>query len=173
MSEVVDKAFPFESTTQERLTDGIQSLVPLYAAIATGGDEDAALKQLKAQLREHIVWERNTVWREMIGLERKGWGAGGGRRAGVDVPIVEGQNGTAKTELVTPVGRFFLPSWLSGSVIAGTFAVLLFLFILSGDWFDRAEEQNCLALLAFVTIFWALEVRSFSTTSAFFSLFEY
>lgn len=160
MSTVVDKTFPFESTTQERLTTAIQSLIPLYADIATQGDQDFALKQLKAHLREHVVWERNTVWREMIGLERKGWGGtGGGARSGIDVPIVQGQKGEAKLEVVTPVGRFFLPSWLNGQVIAGLFAVLMFAALLNVEWFDRVEERNCLALLAFVTIFWALEVR--------------
>ena len=111
MTNVVDKTVPFESTTQERLSAAIQSLVPLYADIATQGDQDFALKQLKAHLREHVVWERNTVWRELIGLERRGWGgAGSGKRIGTDVPIVEGQLGETKTEVVTPVGRFFLPA---------------------------------------------------------------
>lgn len=159
MTNVVDKTFPFESTTQERLSAAIQSLVPLYADIATQGDQDFALKQLKAHLREHVVWERNTVWRELIGLERRGWGgAGSGKRIGTDVPIVEGQLGETKTEVVTSVGRFFLPAWFNFQVVAGAFALLLFAGLLSAEWFDRPEEQNCLALLAFVTIFWALEV---------------
>lgn len=164
MSEIVDKTFPFESVTQERISSAIASLIPLYADIATQGDEDYALKQLKAHLREHVVWERNTVWREMIGLERKGWGGtatSGGKRSGIDVPILVGQKGETKLELVTPVGRFFLPSWLNSQVLAGIFAVLLFVTLLNADWFDRVEEQNCLALLAFVTIFWALEVSYF------------
>ncbi|KAK4700099.1 phosphate transporter, partial [Phenoliferia sp. Uapishka_3] len=151
MSTVVDKSYPFASSTQARLTAAINSLVPLYANLATGGDTDLALKQLKAQLREHVVWERNTVWREMIGLERKGWGAAGsgtgGQRTGMEVPMVE-QKGEEE-------GR----SWIRNpQVWAGTAAVVLFVGILSADWFDRVEEQNCLALLAFVTIFWALEV---------------
>lgn len=159
MKEVVDSTFPFESVTQERLTAAIQSLVPLYADIAASGDTDFALKQLNAHLREHVVWERNTVWREMIGLERRGWGTGGaGKRAGTDVPIVRGQKAETKTELVTPVGRFHLPSWLTTQVVSGVLALLLFGGLLNADWFDRVEEQNCLALLVFVTIFWALEV---------------
>jgi phosphate transporter len=159
MTEVVDKTFPFERTTQDRLTAAIASLIPLYADIATQGDQDFALKQLKAHLREHVVWERNTVWREMIGLERRGWG-GTDSRSGIDVPIVEGQQGKKKVEVYTPVGRFFLPRWLNSQVLAGSFAILLFIGLINADWFDRVEEQNCLALLAFVTIFWALEVSS-------------
>lgn len=161
MKTVVDTTFPFEPVTQERLSNAIQSLVPLHADIATDSDEESALKQLNAHLREHVVWERNTVWREMIGLERRGWGgatgSGSGKR-GTDVPIVQGVKVETKTELNTPVGRFYLPSWLTSQVVAGVLALLLFGGLLNAQWFDRVEEQNCLALLAFVTIFWALEV---------------
>lgn len=88
-------------------------------------------------------------------MERKGWGAAGsgagGRRTGMEVPIVEED----KTDLAER-------SWiLSPQVWAGTGAILMFLFILNGDWFDRVEEQNCLALLALVTVFWGLEVGAF------------
>ncbi|KAI5476711.1 phosphate transporter [Pseudohyphozyma bogoriensis] len=157
MSTVVDHTFPFETQTQDRLTSSIQSLIPLYADIATGGDEDAGLKQLKAHLREHVVWERNTVWREMIGLERKGWSSAGptGGRSGVDVPIVDGSKGEV---LLGAKETGFFPQWLSSQMIAGAVAVVLFLGIINAEWFDRVEEQNCLALLVFVTIFWALEI---------------
>ena len=158
MTTVVDATFPFERATQDRLTAAIQELIPIYAAIVTLGDEDFALKQLKAHLREHVVWERNTVWREMIGLERRGWDGAGKINGGTYAPMIQGQKGETKTELDTPLGRFFLPSWLSGQAIAGIFAVILGVGLLYAKWFDRVEEQNCLALLAFVTIFWALEV---------------
>jgi phosphate transporter len=159
MSSVVDHAFPFESSTQTRLQDAISSIVPLYAELATNGNQDFALKQLKAHLREHVVLERNTVWREMIGLERKGWSGRGGTGATTDLPVAAPSTKLLETtEIKTPVGRFRVPAWVNQQVIAGGLATLLFFVILSSQWFDRVEEQNCLALLAFVTIFWALEV---------------
>lgn len=161
MSKVVDATFPFETVTQERLAAALKTLIPLYADLATNGDQDMAVKQLNAHLREHVVWERNTVWREMIGLERRGWGggaAGSSKRGATDIPIVQPQASESKNEFVTPVGRFALPAWFTSQVVAGTFAAGLFVVLLNAKWFDRVEEQNCLALLAFVTIFWALEV---------------
>ncbi|SCZ87939.1 BZ3500_MvSof-1268-A1-R1_Chr2-3g05407 [Microbotryum saponariae] len=157
MSEVVDLTFPFEAVTQERLSSAIKVLVPLYANLATGGDIDQATKQLNAHLREHVVWERNTVWREMIGLERRGWGAGTGapKRAATAMPIIKGDE-TKSAEGVA--SRSWLPAWLNTQVVGGSFAVLLFLTLLNLELFDRVEEGNCLALLAFVTIFWALEI---------------
>lgn len=168
MSTVVDRTFPFEPVTQQRLQAGISSLIPLYASLATGGDEELALKQLKAHLREHVVWERNTVWREMIGLERRGWSSsgrrGGNGGGGTDLPLVQPASPppgseVKPTDVRTPLGSFRLPTWVNSQTITGAVAVAIFVGILSQEWFDRVEEQNCLALLCVVTIFWALEVR--------------
>ncbi|GAA5826045.1 hypothetical protein JCM11251_000105 [Rhodosporidiobolus azoricus] len=152
MTTVVDRTFPFEPSTQSRLQEAIASIIPLYADLATGGDTELALKQLKAHLREHVVWERNTVWREMIGLERRGWtGRSGPNGTGTDLPLVQPNSpppGEAKANA----------RWINSQTVAGALAILLFFGILSGSWFDRVEEQNCLALLCFVTIFWALEI---------------
>ncbi|KWU45074.1 SPX-domain-containing protein [Rhodotorula sp. JG-1b] len=176
MKTVVDHTFPFERSTQQRLQQGVQSIVPLYADLATGGDIDLALKQLKAHLREHVVWERNTVWREMIGLERRGWGTVGRARHngsdadiggnGVDLPLVQPASPpTGLLEGKRRRSRYGLPSWINSQTLAGAIAIMLFLFILSGSWFDRIEEQNCLALLAVVIIFWALEIMPLFVTA--------
>ncbi|TNY22839.1 SPX domain-containing protein [Rhodotorula diobovata] len=181
MTTVVDHTFPFERATQQRLQAGIQSIIPLYADLATGGDVDLALKQLKAHLREHVVWERNTVWREMIGLERRGWSASGGYtgaggRSGASagattgLPVVQPPSPPSGLELKpaeisTPLGKLRLPSWINGQTVPAAVALLLFGVILSCQWFDRVEEQNCLALLVVVTIFWALEIMPLFVTA--------
>ncbi|GAA5988953.1 hypothetical protein JCM10908_006244 [Rhodotorula pacifica] len=176
MKTVVDHTFPFERSTQQRLQQGVQTIVPLYADLATGGDIDLALKQLKAHLREHVVWERNTVWREMIGLERRGWGTVGRARhagsdadiggTGVDLPLVQPASPpTGMLEGKRRGSRYGLPPWLNSQTLAGAIAIMLFLFILSSSWFDRVEEQNCLALLAVVIIFWALEIMPLFVTA--------
>lgn len=139
----------------------------------TRGDTIEALRQLRIQLREHVVWERNTIWREMIGLERKGWsGAGtqGNRRSsqsggtGLDKPIVMQKELNADAEVIkvitTPLGKFRLPNWLSKEAVGGCIAVVAFVGILWSNLFDRVEERNCLAILVFASIFWALEVST-------------
>ncbi|GAA6061062.1 hypothetical protein JCM10212_000105 [Sporobolomyces blumeae] len=172
MTTVVDHTFPFEPSTQGRLQDAISSIVPLYAELATNNNQNLALKQLKAHLREHVVLERNTVWREMIGLERKGWSGRGGtgatRGISTDLPLAAPSPKLAEaTEIKTPVGRFRVPNWVNQQVVAAFCATVLFFFILSSQWFDRVEEQNCLALLCFVTIFWALEIVPLFVTGLF------
>ena len=60
----------------EKVDEHLDSLVKLYALICNHGDDlEAAKQELSIHLREHVVWERNTVWRDMIGLERKSYAA--------------------------------------------------------------------------------------------------
>lgn len=174
MSTILLKSYPFRDETQTKLDEALQSIIPLYARVVTRGDTHEALRQLRIQLREHVIWERNTIWRDMIGLERKGWsGAGTGlnaRRAsigggtGLDKPILmqkELEDPDVQAQTVsTPLGRIRLPNWLSKEVVGGIIAVVAFIAILVSDFGDRVEERNCLAILVFASIFWALEVSS-------------
>lgn len=173
MSTILLKSYPFRDETQTKLDEALQSIIPLYARVVTRGDTHEALRQLRIQLREHVIWERNTIWRDMIGLERKGWsGAGTGlnaRRAsgggtGLDKPMLmqkELEDPDVQAQTVsTPLGRIRLPNWLSKEVVGGIIAVVAFIAILVSDFGDRVEERNCLAILVFASIFWALEVSS-------------
>lgn len=163
MSTVIDEAFPFQQTTRERVENALQSVVPIYAKVATRGDEEMAMRQLRTQLREQIVYERNTVWRDLMGLERKGWS----KRGGLDKPVVQQEEEDKKqpTVIQTPAGRLRFPAWLGREVIGGAIGVGLFVGIINSTWLDRPEERNCLAMLAFCTIFWAFEVIPLFVTS--------
>lgn len=172
MSTVLAHSYPFRETTQIYLDESLQSLIPLYAKVSTRGDTNEALRQLKIQLREHVVWERNTIWREMIGLERKGWsGGGGGERArgdhrlnNIDIPMIvqkelDHPDGNASNHLQTPLGRFRVPLWVTKETIGGSLAIIAFVSILASNAFHRVEERNCLAILVLASIFWAMEVE--------------
>ena len=63
MDEVLKIAVPFTSEHREIVDDAIASITSVYAKVVTRGDKDLALRQLRMQLREHVVYERNTVWR--------------------------------------------------------------------------------------------------------------
>ncbi|GAA99969.1 uncharacterized protein L969DRAFT_96586 [Mixia osmundae IAM 14324] len=163
LKSVVEKAVPMTQDAKDRLNTALDSLVQLYAKITSRGDIEVATKQLRTQLREHVVFERNTIWREMIGLERKGWS----RSRNVDKPILQnlGHEDSKQSVLTTPVGRFRIPFWLTTRFVGGAVGILLFVFCLASDFFDRPEEGNCLALLVLCTVFWALEVVPLFVTS--------
>ncbi|EPQ28079.1 uncharacterized protein PFL1_04406 [Pseudozyma flocculosa PF-1] len=162
---VVRAEAPFMRETMQRLDETIALLVQFYAKVVTNGDGEAALQQLKTHLREQVVWQRNTVWREMIGIERRAQGAalertvmGSTKRADYEP--------AKPTRLRTPCGAVTVPSWLSMSTLHLVDRV-------HGAWrrapglrfFNRVEEQNCLAMLVFCTILWATEVIPLFVTS--------
>ena len=62
LSERVEKQYPFLPETREALNEKIVSVEEIYARVCTDGDVVEAQKELKLHLREHVVWERNTVW---------------------------------------------------------------------------------------------------------------
>lgn len=62
-------------------------------------------------------------------------------------------------ELATPVGRFKLPAWLFSSTLYTLIAiVIIFIVMLNLNIMEKPEQQNCLALLVFVSLLWATEV---------------
>ena len=165
----VTPAHPFLPETMMHIDENIQRIEQAYASIVTQGDIPLAKKELRLHLREHVVWERNTVWREMIGIERKAQAANMGLRRtllGADndpaTARLQGDDddhlGDMK-DLQTPVGRFRCPAWLFSStlvtllVIIGVFFILLYVPIMK-----QVEQQNCLAMLIFVSLLWATEV---------------
>lgn len=156
---VVDKQYPFTDAAKDRLLARTSSVVALFARVNTHDNTDLALNQLKTHLREEVVWQRNTVWREMIGIERKAQGATLGRD--VMGSTQEEARATPWSVRIPRVGRVTLPSWFGLGTVQLLIALGVFVAILkmpSLRVFDRVEEQNCLAILALCTLLWATEV---------------
>ncbi|OAX84005.1 hypothetical protein ACJ72_01621, partial [Emergomyces africanus] len=174
MNTTVSTAYPFTNSTIELLNSRIARIEKLYADLVTNGDLALSKRELRLHLREHVVWERNTVWREMIGIERKAQAANMGVRrtllAGDQDPLTAQRQGDEQEpttkEIVTPVGRCPVPTWLLSSTffmlvgIVVIFCVMLVLPIMS-----KPEQQNCLAMLVFVSLLWSTEAIPLFVTS--------
>ena len=177
LQDSVTPAYPFRPTTMEHIDENIRNVEKAYADVITKGDISSARRELRLHLREHVVWERNTVWREMIGIERKAQAA----NMGIRRTLLGGDHDPAKArlqgddpddrdtkELVTPVGKYRCPRWLFSStfcflvIILAVFVVLLIVPIMK-----KPEQQNCLAMLVFVSLLWATEVSHFPLTLTF------
>ena len=167
IEKVVDPAYPFRDTTMTHLDANIAKLEKVYADVVTKGDVSAARRELRLHLREHVVWERNTVWREMIGIERKSQAANFGIRQTLlgasEDPSKARLQGDAQEsdmkELRTPIGKYRFPKWLlSSNVFALVSIVAIFVVLLSVDIMKKPEQQNCFAMLVFVSLLWATEV---------------
>lgn len=163
----VKPAYPFQPSTMDRLNEHLARVEKAYADVVTKGDIEMARRELRLHLREHVVWERNTVWREMIGIERKAQAANLGIRGtmlGQDndpkkARLQGDSEDSAMKEVNTPVGRYVCPKFL----VSSTFWILLltivvFAVLLMVPIMDEPEQQNCLALVIFVSLLWATEV---------------
>lgn len=164
----VTPAYPFRETTMQQLDEKIQNVEKAYADLIMKGDIPSAKRDLRLHLREHVVWERNTVWREMIGIERKAQAA----NMGVRRTLLGGDQDPAKArlqgddpdqmsskEVVTPVGKYRCPSWLFSSTFFSLVVIIaIFVVLLVVPIMKKPEQQNCLAMLVFVSLLWATEV---------------
>ncbi|RDW82378.1 hypothetical protein BP6252_03490 [Coleophoma cylindrospora] len=175
LESTVFPAYPFREETIKHIEENIAKIEKSYADVVTQGDMALAKKELRLHLREHVVWERNTVWREMIGIERKAQAANMGLRRtllGADndpsKARLQGDNdeGVTMKELSTPVGRITCPTWLfSSTMFTLIFIVAIFFVLLFVPIMAEVEEQNCLAMLLFVSMLWATEVIPLFVTS--------
>ncbi|KAF3936491.1 hypothetical protein ABW19_dt0210026 [Dactylella cylindrospora] len=175
IEQSVKPAYIFRERTIDELTVSIKNLEELYADLVANGDTEAARKELRLYLREHVVWERNTVWREMIGIERKAQAANLGVRRtllGTDVPdeTTRRQGDEAelpeKTEFRTPLGTVTCPRWLvSSNFFVLLLATAVFVALIFAPIFHSPEQRGCFAILVFASILWATEVIPLFVTS--------
>ncbi|KAI9456787.1 SPX-domain-containing protein [Russula earlei] len=154
LHDILELSPPFDQTSRARIADAQAALLQLYAKCVTHGDTAAAQRYLKLHLREHIAWERDTVWRQMIGRERRGEG---GTPLGAPVGIAEEK----AFEVHTRVGRIRLSrrnAWIIFSTLS--FAILLNVQTVEGE-----EANACFAVLVFATLLWATEAIPLFVTS--------
>lgn len=172
---VIEPCYCFRKATSTELDKAIAKIEEIYANLITKGDINDAKKELRLHLREHVVWERNTVWRDMIGIERKAQAANMGLRrtllgdnadpAKARLTGDEPEISTTK-ELATPVGRIKYPTWLFSSgffTLCGILAIFTILLIVPIS--KSPEQQNCFAMLVFVSLLWATEVSDWNFKS--------
>ncbi|KAL0940610.1 pho87 protein, partial [Colletotrichum truncatum] len=173
METHVDTAYPFKVENIKVIEENIAKMEKAYAEIVTQGDENLAKRDLRSHLREHVVWERNTVWRDMIGMERRAEAASLGRtllgRDGLSgARRLQGDDELTPVtkEVVTPIGRFVVPTWVASTpLLTLLIAITVFLLLLFIPIMEKPEQQNCLALIVFVSILWATEAIPLFVTS--------
>lgn len=164
----------FQQSTLANLDANVSKIEEIYAELVTNEDINLARKELRLHLREHVVWERNTVWRDMIGIERKAHGAHVGLPGGLlgdDLPKKrlagdEMDSVTFQKRFRTPLGILNIPAWLlSPGFFILTTIIIIFALLLQVPIFNTPEQQNCFATLVFVSLLWATEVIPLFVTS--------
>jgi phosphate transporter len=152
LNDVVGEAYPFRQSTRQKFDEQISKVQEIYANLCTNANMDIAIKELKAQLREFIVWERNTIWRDIIGLERKS------HAVGIKAPVI---SAGGNSEIPTPFGNISVSSTFWKNAFLMSMCVGVFIFLLNANFFKYEEQRNCFALLVFVSLLWSTEVKTF------------
>ncbi|KAG1767916.1 SPX domain-containing protein [Suillus occidentalis] len=157
-SELKDRYMHEVQSREPELSDAITRLTDFYAKCVTNGDKSEALQQLKLYQREHIAWERNTVWRQMIGRQRRGTINGLGALVGAT--LVQ-QEESSLIDVPTPLGSLKLTK----KMVSLTVALVVFIALLMMDIVAGEEANKCFAVLVFSTILWATEAIPLFVTS--------
>lgn len=162
----LDKLHMFVASTKAELERHIDEVVGVYAQLTTG-DLERARTELTLHLREQVVWERNTIWRDMIGMERKTQAAGftasrsraNGGEATLDKPVLLEE--TYWRVLGVPIPRM-LGSSRALSVYGIAAATLV---VLAVQPFEDRAQSNCLAIVVCALLLWATETIPLFVTS--------
>lgn len=151
LNDLSNKSYVFKGSTIDNVNEKINSLTKLYALICNHGDLETATSELSIHLREHVVWERNTVWRDMIGLERKTYAA------------------NSKTETPTrpksDVLDEFNLSFKNPMLIKLTIITIITAILYSVNIFEDRQQEKCFALVICASLLWATETIPLFVTS--------
>lgn len=148
-------------------------------------DVEIAERELSSHLRDHVVWERNTVWKDMINLERKAQNVKAESqnlsKISKQYQVKEiYQNGkvTLKSEPSAKLAPRTLKDliqsnpWQLVKLVIGSnwclkicAIVAVFMTLLSFSPFDDVLQKNCFAILVFASLLWATEAIPLFVTS--------
>ncbi|TEB31586.1 SPX-domain-containing protein [Coprinellus micaceus] len=143
LHDLVERAHPFTPQAKDRLNHGVNTLIDLYCKCVTRGDRSLAKEQLKLHQRENIAWERDTVWRQMIGRERRG----DGLEAFEGATLVKPEEPPV-VKVKTPIGPFMLTK----RKIRFLLSIILFFVLVNIPFVQGKEANNCIAILTFLCI---------------------
>ncbi|KAJ2414317.1 low-affinity phosphate transporter [Coemansia sp. IMI 209128] len=153
MSQTVKAAYPFTQTAQTSLREHMEAVAYAFGVASGYSTIDESLVELKKCLREEVVWERNTVWRDMIANERMV------NAVGVQSPDLDHADVAAsslKMRKMTATQRQLLRLAACTAVFAIAWAI---------PAFDGAEQQRCWAMLVYVSLLWATEALPLHVTA--------
>jgi phosphate transporter len=172
-NQFFENSYTFQFNTLTHLDKKLNNLVEAFASLTNRLDDlDGCKKELRSFLREHIVCERNTVWKEMIGIEARTNTIKG---AAPDAPYESElfQLQYYSWPLPRPVNLYFtkwenikLPKFINSPRTYKLAIIITITGILLGvKTFHDEAQHRCMALLACVALLWATEAIPLFATS--------
>ncbi|CAI8499214.1 unnamed protein product [Hanseniaspora opuntiae] len=148
------------------IDDRLNIIVECFAKITENDNYEDAKQDLRSYLRDYIVWERSTVWKDMLGLEYS-----------TKYNITNSQNKYIKSDELNQLQKsednlllemktvnlfnkypVRVPKFmLTIQALKVTLIVTLFIILLCIKTFNDHVQKRCMAMLALVALFWATE----------------
>eukprot|EP00842_Homolaphlyctis_polyrhiza_P002147 jgi/Hompol1/2933/HPOL_003058-RA len=157
----VEHSLTFTANSARIVSAFINAIITVFARIATNGFVGPAKEELNDHLTDQIEWERNTIWRDMVEHERRNESIIGSRAG-----HVAGSQGAPTYFRWVDVCGFSVPRpIISSSVLSIIFAFIVLIVVVKSEILPTPEQTNCLAILLFASILWALEALPLFITS--------
>lgn len=154
-ADTLNKSYVFLQSTLDALKLRVHKIVESYAAVVCKNDVVSAEETLKGYLREHVVWERNTVWRDMIGMVRES------QAIGARIP---GEDDHRFKRI--RIGSFSVPYLsITGTASRLVLFTIILLLLVSFPLFDSVPQSNCFAIVIYASLLWATETIPLFVTS--------
>ncbi|CEP21726.1 unnamed protein product [Cyberlindnera jadinii] len=172
-NEFFTDSYTFQLNTLTHLDNKLNNLIEVYASLTGRLDDLEGCKtELRSYLRELIVWERTTVWKEMLGMEARTNDLKGA------TTNISQQNELFQLEYYswplpykvnlyfTKWENFKIPKFLNTSRTYKLAIIITITGILLGvKTFHDEAQHRCMALLACVALLWATEAIPLFVTS--------
>lgn len=167
----------FSPETLERIDSRLNVIVKVYSILSgqvkpgkgTSQDIESIKTQLKSHLRDHIVWERNTVWKDLLSLEKNSYNLNIDKNATQSnkmgdegfINIINMHWRTFKIPFgwkIMGYDYYKLPAFLfTWQVVKILIIVTTFVVLLCVKTFNDPEQGRCLAVLVAAAMMWASE----------------
>lgn len=184
----------FDKNTLGRIQSCLGETIVTYARLSQDNfphddgnnlvDVDFAETQLSSHLRDHVVWERNTVWKDMINLERKSQNVKTDNKSlskKIHVKEID-QDGNVRIHTDSSVDSLQIPDTLgdffrlsplqilkvllrSAQFVKFAIITLVFALFLKKSPFSDTLQKNCFAILIYASLLWATETIPLFVTS--------
>ncbi|AQZ18194.1 PHO91 (YNR013C) [Zygosaccharomyces parabailii] len=191
------KTTVFKQQTIETLQNCITSSVVTYARLSQDSfpyplssdddnnsmlDIEMAESQLSSHLREHVVWERNTVWKDMMNLERKAQNVKTENRMAKLAKNMNAKEGISGPAAEVSPGAPVVPTTLADvrkmswsqwglllrnqpTIFKFILITVIFILLLFFSPLQNVLQKNCLAILVYASLLWATETIPLFVTS--------
>lgn len=147
--EKITGNIPFSQDCLKDLDELLLQIQVKFSDLATSGDLQAGLKELQGHVHERVVFYRNTIWKDMVEMERK--------TESIKIQEFEKEFKIFGIKIKIPV--------VHSKLIYMILGILLFVTLLLVPTFDAPEQKYCFAILVFVSFLWALEVLPLFVTA--------